>query len=461
MVKRLAGQGLKDQSGAVAALFAVSLPVIAMFVGAGVDYGNAQQMKAKLQNATDSAVLGATASTNLWDFYFYHDDVAANVTKAVTANFTSQTGLEAQVDTTVDNATGTITTTTTAQVPTYLGAFFGRSTIEIGARAQAKRGASNMEIALVLDTTGSMTGTKIAALRNAAINLLWTVYLIPNGWSRMKMSVVPFAQYVNIGTTYRGAAWLSGTEDVTTSGVNSGISYPNAQYLDPYTVSRTCYNDGIPYDCSYTAYGTVNLGTGVPYSNPYTYTARWRGCVGSRNYPLDLGDAVDSTAKVPGFLDTDCASPMQRLTSDWWDIYDKIVTMTVGGETYIPAGLLWGWRSLSSRPPFADGSSNPDVKKFMVVMTDGQNTLTPSYPYHVGGTATTANALTAQTCQNIKNDGISIFTVALSVTDPDIKAILRNCASTPTQFYDAADTLALASSFQQIGTQLTAVRLTQ
>lgn len=475
-IRRFAEDGTRrlreDSSGGVAVTFAVALPMLMAVTGAAIDYANAVAMKSRLQAATDAGVLAAATEDPMTPRFKTVDgrrvrdldfDGALRrvVETMVVSTFQSQTALVPEVHTKIDGD-GTITTYANAVVPTYLGAFLNVANVPVKATSQVKRGSARMEIALVLDTTGSMTADKIAALRTAATNLTNTVFAIPNAAARVKMSVVPFAQYVNIGTQFKGASWLSGTDDVTTSGVDTGTEYPNAQYLDPYIVSQTCYSDGTPYDCSYTAYGRVDLGVGVPYSRPYTYTATWKGCVGSRNYPLDLQDVVDSGNKVPGFLDIYCASPLIRLTNSANTVNTAIAAMTVGGETYIPAGLLWGWRSLSSRPPFADGADAASgAKKFMVVMTDGQNTLAPTYPYHSPGSAVITNSLTAQTCQKIKDDGVAVYAVALAVTDPATKALLSNCASATENYYDAATTGELVAAFSRIGSEITAIRLTK
>ena len=465
----------ENKSGSVIVLFAAGLTTMLVATGAAVEYANGLRVQSKLQAAADAGVIaGVTDTSNTSNCSSQGQDSSndtclqtnSNKTKqlverTVASTFKAQTQLAPTVRTTID-ADGTVTTVATANVPTYFGAILKKATVPVTVTSQAKRGSGKLEVALVLDTTGSMSGTKMDTLKIAAANLVTTLFNIPDATNRVKVSVVPFAQYVNIGTTYRGASWLSDSEDLTSSGVDTGIDYPNATYSNPYTVNQTCYNDGAPYDCSYTAYATVNLGVGVPYSRPWTYTARWYGCVGSRNYPLDVHDAVDSVNKVPAFRDTWCSAELTRLTNSPTALATAINGLSASGETYIPDGLLWGWRALSPRMPFKDGAaSGPNVQKHMIVMTDGQNTLAPYYPYHWGGDTSVTNSLTSETCTNIKADNITVYTVAFSVTDTTIKNILRNCASQSQNYFDATTAGDLTAAFARIGALIMAVRLSK
>jgi hypothetical protein len=77
------------------------------------------------------------------------------------------------------------------------------------------------------------------------------------------------------------------------------------------------------------------------------------------------------------------------------------------------------------------------------------------------GDGTYTDTLTSTICENIKADGIQIYTVLFDVSDPGIESILRNCATSPDMSYVAADSAALIAAFEAIGAQLKDVRLTQ
>ena len=157
------------------------------------------------------------------------------------------------------------------------------------------------------------------------------------------------------------------------------------------------------------------------------------------------------------------------LTRDLNSVKAKINSLTADGSTYIPIGLINGWRMLNPELPF-DSFSNVDQdrRRTLIVMTDGKNTRSISDPYdegrHQGEDEDAANDLTAELCENIKNDNIDIWSVAYrfpGTSATDTKAVLRSCASTPGQFFDADDREELIAAFEDIGRRLFAVRLTK
>ena len=63
------------------------------------------------------------------------------------------------------------------------------------------------EVALVLDTTKSMEGARLAELKRAARKFLDTIdaSLPDNDANAFKVAIVPFSEYVNVGLGRRAA----------------------------------------------------------------------------------------------------------------------------------------------------------------------------------------------------------------------------------------------------------------
>ena len=159
--------------------------------------------------------------------------------------------------------------------------------------------------------------------------------------------------------------------------------------------------------------------------------------------------------------------------------------MQARGSTYIPAGLMWGWRLISEVQPIKasegldsdhedddDGEekgfsvrNKANVNKSIVLMTDGQNTRSPRYNHrdHQGGNRAEADSLTAEICRNIKNsdEKITIYTVAFEVNDAATKRMLRNCATSASHYFDASNSAKLAESFEKIAKSLALLRIAQ
>jgi hypothetical protein len=212
-------------------------------------------------------------------------------------------------------------------------------------------------------------------------------------------------------------------------------------------------------------------GDPVQVCNPYTNNYIWRGCVGSRDAPLDVKDVGYAAKKVPGLLDDKCSAhntPVEilPLTTDKASVLAKIDDLTPRGETYIPAGLTWGLRVLSDNAPFTGGASYATVQaqqgvKALILMTDGANTISATYPEHNGSSAADANDNVEKLCDEIKHEKVEVYTIAFEVTDTTIKNLLEDCATTPAKYFDATDSADLTEAFEQIADSLQELALTK
>ena len=453
-----------DRGGAAAVIFAITVLPMAFAIGAAIDYASAIRMRATLTSSLDSAALSvAVAQVSGQSVNLANGPLTQAVKKQLQAAL-GPYGSSASVSTTASiDASGALEASAQITVPTQLMGIVGVNSINVSATTRVSMPAGPVELAMVLDTTASMAGAKIAALKTAATDLNNTLFSIPNASANVKVAVVPFDAYVNIGLADRNATWLTGAQDYTTPPSGTCQDLPNMVCTGGYTtVNSTCTNDGVPYACSwqscngYTQQGTYQ-------SCPSAVNHVWHGCVGSRNFPDDVGANADQAGlgnPVPALIDYYCATPLQRLTNNQATVQTAIDNLNASGETYIAPGLLWAWRTLSPHAPYADGAAyNGHTRKYIVLMTDGFNTHSPNYPDHYGSDTATANSLTAQTCSSIKAKGIKIFTVAFQVTDLTIKSILQTCASSTTAYFDSTSAADLQTAFQSIGNAITQVRI--
>ena len=147
-------------------------------------------------------------------------------------------------------------------------------------------------------------------------------------------------------------------------------------------------------------------------------------------------------------------------------VRSRINLMSAKGSTYIPTGLLWGWNVLDKSVPFTEGLSKGQLKakkarRAIILMTDGENTISPTYPAHNGSNPAASNANLAALCNNVKGDEVEIFTVSFMVPSVTIKKILENCATAPASYFDAVNSADLNKAFANIARDLAAVRLSQ
>jgi len=374
----------------MALTFAISAMFILAGIGAAIDFSTASSKRNTFQSLADIAVLAAAQSgeTNQNTLL----NIARNVVDA--NNFSGEVLTVSLVLT----ASGQVEVSVSGAQETMLMSMFGQSQINVNVMAASPLTTSApLHIALVLDVTGSMSGSKLSTLKTASTDLVDTLEDFDNG--ALKISVVPFAQYVNIGVSYSAEPWLD-----------------------------------LPFN--------------------------WQGCVGSRLTPGHEQVAY-GVVQMPGLDSIICSSEIQPLTSNFNAVRSTISGLGASGWTYIPAGLIWGWRTLDTNAPlteaniaFADNTEN-----VLILMTDGANTRSKSLLTHDGVDTADANTVTANLCTNVKTDNIKIYSIAYDVTDPTTIALMSACATQPTMFYDAGNSAALKQAFEDIGASLLKLRL--
>lgn len=449
------------RGGSIAVTFALMLTTMLVATGLSIDYNRSVTVQAALQNDLDAAMLAAAQKSE--DI----DEIKSFAQHFLGDNWHNKYGVTGTVAVNVTKPEDNLLLgSILVKVPTTFMAIAGKSEVDIAVESEIQMAAGNIEVALVLDVTDSMIGTKIEALKDSATSLIDKAFEDQRSRDHVRIALVPFADYVNVGEMNRNADWIDVPLDSETTtetcidNYQEVIGTTNCR-TETYTYDR----DGVPV--TYQA-EVCDYQYGPPSNRCFTTTnlVRWYGCAASRDYPLDVTDGQWDT-RVPGAMNVSCGAPGMELTNDDAALRQRIDDITTFGNTYIPAGLFWGWTVLSPQEPFAtakgygekvDGAT---VEKVMVLMTDGANTRSPNYitKNHGGSDVALANARTAELCTNIKAAGIKIYTVAFDVDEEDVKDMLRACASSDRQFYDAEDATELETAFANIGANLSPLRI--
>lgn len=390
--------------GNIAMMLGLSLVPILLSAGAAIDIVKMNDVGTTLQAAVDGAALaGATskqinnkkALKSIVDTYLKSNEAFDVLEKG------------AKVSQGVDSKSGSFVVTVSGKMKTSFMKLAGIKSLDVTATSAVGLGMQGLEVALVLDNTGSMAGSKLASLKTAATQLISILEASKADYSDLKFGLVPFSKYVNVGKANASAAWIKGP------------SMP----------------------------------------------ASWNGCVGSRKAPLDL-DVGSAGGKFPAIDGGVCPTQIAPLTANTASIKTEINAMIATGNTYIAGGVLWGWNVLDASAPFTEGKTIAQMnaingRKVMVVMTDGTNTASPLYPSHDGIDSALADNIFATMCTKVKAQQIQIYTVLFEEPSPVIKELMRNCASSPSNFFDATSNAALIDAFTGIGRELAGVRLVQ
>lgn len=460
----------RDIRGMTAVWFSLSALPIAVLVLGGIDVARASSQRALIQSALDGAALMAARSGQL-----KNEELDAIGDAAFQAQLQASGSAVNTVTSTFSNGENdSVIGVATAKVDTLGLGLLQINYFNIGAFTEVKRGQNDsLELALVLDTTGSMSGARLASLKTAATNLVNTLTADPK--ANVKIAVVPFAQYVNTGVERRNEPWMSVPADWVQSVKGSCWTQTHNTTCKVKHFACVKYNDGVPYDSTCSSnYDCVSTPLNPPKkhcNNDYTVNHTYRGCTGSPAYPRNVSDS-DPTRRYPGYLNVNCGSVLTPLTTNMTTVKNAISALSAAGETYIPSGLAWGFNVISSPVPFTEaapygaGGANSNPRKAIVLMTDGQNTQRMNHGngmhnVNAVSNATEPNNYTKELCNNIKEKNIDVYTVAFQVTDNTIKTILKDCASGPSHYFDASDSAALNKAFADISLSLRSLFVAQ
>ncbi|MBP0463209.1 Flp pilus assembly protein TadG [Roseomonas sp. PWR1] len=500
-------RALRDRRGAVAMLAGLSALPLLLMAGAAIDLTRLYLLHSRLVTATDAAALAGARAIN-------DADRDTQIQRWFWANFTRErpglsTGfLGAEVTSFnigVEEGNRVVRVRVQASLPTTVLRLFGREVLSATADNAARRQDRGMELALVLDVTGSMAGSAMTALRDSATDLINIIYgpneTVPNLW----VSVVPYTATVNIGRSRSN--WLV------------------AGSLIPTDYGSTVWRGCVQARHQNREDETDTPPTIVPY-RPFL----WRSTVG--RYSPNLGDnewtnttitepnpenppsdsaqnSLGNNARGPNL---GCGRAILPLTQARGTILNEISNLraTHRGGTMANLGLQMGWANLSPRWRGLWGSATlpldygtPYMDKVLVLMTDGNNewhdwaegapgacrTSGSSPPCRSGyvndgdadvtaygrlrenrlglANPTNANARAeidarmSRLCASIKQAGIIVYTVTFNVSASSTQTLYRNCASRPEYYFNSPDAAALRSAFREIAGQLANLRLIQ
>jgi Flp pilus assembly protein TadG len=442
-----------ERRGAIVPMLAIVLVLIIVIAGAGIDFARAINQRQAIARGLDAAMLAVARelSTRNMSETEIQDYLKKNYEAYFGANAEGSAipGVEIVVDMpSIDTKARRIAVSARSEVPTYFIrlAGMGPKTIPVSSGAQAIYPKS-VEAALVVDVTGSMAGTKIAGLREAAAGFVNT--LIPPASvstnEKVRVALVPYSAGVNIGATLAAEA-------------TGGASKSRTSY--PYCVSE---RDGAQ---AYTdaSHMVAPIGPGAQQAG--YMTAFYRQGSKIRSSP---GYVCPTAVAVPLTLDPGSTKKPGTL------LYE-VARLGAGGNTAGQTGIAWGWYMLSSNwsslwpsKSAPAPASDERVVKYLVVMTDGDFNTWFS-PDRVGRvnydwiaqqgseSATRARAL----CTAIKAKGITIITVGFQIAKGSAAdKVMSDCASGSDNYYRADSDEDLIAEFARIANQIKSTYLSR
>jgi len=400
-----------DERGVVAVMFALSAVGLLLTSGLAIDVGRAVHASSRIGAALDAAALAGAKAMRL-----------QGLTKAETISLTEdvfQANMRQLNDPVAINdlrvkvnvAKSEVEVEVDAAIPMTLGKLAGMTEMALGKSATAIFEAKDIEIAVQLDVTGSMSGSKMVDLKEATKLLVDTVIPDEPTGQTIRVAYAPYSSGVNAG----------GLADAVTGGAasaaGSACTFERLNDADQTT-------DFAPYGAA-ALRSMDDLPAGAPRA----------ACPPARVLPLtDNKDVLKATVdsySTAGYT-------AGHLGTSW---------------TYYLLSPNWaGLYGADAKPVNYD---DEQTMKFAILMTDGEyNT------YNAGPNVTKSSTAAKDICAAMKSSGIVIYTVGFMLTDATAKDVMTTCASGVTKAYAADSGDALKAAFKDIAEDIVTLRLT-
>ena len=504
-MKKTLASFLKDTRGNFAITLAVAIIPVVLVAGVAIDYSRISQARGKMQNATDSAALaGAIEVTTS----VKQRKQAAR--KAFSSNFDDFPADKIQVA--VKDESVTVTVIKDLKM-SFMG-LAGYSSVPIEVTSTANISGDKVEVALVLDVSGSMRAmmssgrTRLEELKYAAGKLITEVKKVAGDNARF--TIIPFTMNVNVGSKNSNWVW--------------GYDKP---YFNGTTWMGCVQERKPPFHIANEPGGKLHAYVWPPSPNKKTGGSQCKNASNGTRFGYgNLAEAYAGSSLSAQFdgPNRNCVRhDIMPLEADQTKIDSKLASLTAQGNdgTIIAPGVTWGLRALSPEWPMEDATSwKGGAYKYMIVLTDGSQTTEIEYqdrtcnkktntkeeylfnpddfdmagsklvkygpvdnwtPYgfiadsnpfndgtkSVSDLPASIDQLSIAACTEAKKarsgNKIEIFTIGVSsATAPGSRTynLLNKCASSPENHFFAEDSHALDRAFTEITKKVKNIRLT-
>ncbi|MEO8115649.1 MAG: TadE/TadG family type IV pilus assembly protein [Phenylobacterium sp.] len=438
--------GVRDERGVTAVLFALAFAILAPVALGVFDIYTASEQRGKLQDALDAAALYAARSSAQTDAAI--DDLGD---KALAANLQLAGGgtLTASDFHLVGNK---IVASATVQLPALTPMLAANPLVS--ASSEVTRAGYNLEVSLVLDTTGSMSGSRVTDLKAAANSLVDLVVSDAQAPYYSKVAIVPYSMGVNVGS------YANAVRGTPTAGTGNNVA--------GFTSIKFTAQDGT-LNQTFNVSNCVSERTGLDAYTDASPSLVTPATLLGYNYPAPGNGCI--------------AAAMMPMSSDKVALHAKIGTLAAGGSTAGHVGIAWGWYLVSpnwgflfpaASRPAAYGTDH--LLKVVVLMTDGaynssycKGVIAQSSTSGSGSTSNHINcnapngsayAQSAQLCTAMKARGVIVYTVGFDLgSDPNATTLVNNCATDAQHVYLPATGASLQTAFQAIGADLNRLRI--
>ncbi|MFZ2102826.1 MAG: TadE/TadG family type IV pilus assembly protein [Oricola sp.] len=431
-VSNLLNAFVRDRRGNFSIMFASLGTSLLMGTALAVDVARMFNTQNKLTFAVDAAALATTQGLTLGDIAI--EDAEDAVRKYLNANLDGRnlTPENVEIDAiNVDKVNRTVEVQAHTIMPMTMAGIVGYDNHRVEAATKAKFSDSEVEVAMALDITGSMdwniSGTytkKITALKSAATLAINTLFSDDGTADRIRLGLVPYSASVNVAPVI--------------DKIQTTPAY--VQKCKKVYGYKTCWMEATYPDCVHERTGTEN------YSDAF----------------------ADATAKIPRSAYTCPSAQILPMTDNATTLKSRIANLSTGGNTAGHIAIAWTYYMLSSKwnSAWPEGSDAqdfdyPGVRKYAIIMTDGEFNTFESAGQNGSG-ATNSKNYALGLCGAMKNDGVKVYSIAFGAGTAAAN-LMKSCANTDTAtskyFYNTTSQAELEAAFKQIADDIKGLRL--
>ena len=475
-----------DESGGILAFTLLMFMVMLVGGGMAVDFINYEYRREGVQDALDRGVLAAAALGKAANATSEEEIAAAEAAAIETVRAyvrsggfdPDELGLVVTPDFTLNSQL--VAAISNFSVDTYFLRISGIDTLNGGAASSALVSRNQIELSLVVDISGSMAGTKIADLRDAATNFVTTM-LEDDRSDYTTLSLVPFSAQVrpndNLIAQFNLNRWQTygncvdfDLSDYDNTNISRTASLTQAQHWRPQWVANV--DSGDVFWCPPARHEILP----------------WSNSIAQLTASIDQLTATGNTAAYlgmkwgTGLLDSDAQPVLTALTQI---CSDPVID---GNGVVITPAVCDVDPAFDGRPAADD---DDETLKFVILMTDGANTggyriknwqydqedtnpdlsqenadywndnIMPWSYSHLEDRVTNSQGDTRlqNICTKAKDAGIIVFTIGYDVSvDSNPYNQMRSCASSFGHFYNV-ETDDLNAAFTSIAQTIQKLKL--
>ena len=406
---------VRASDGNVASMFALCIFVLFGMAGSAVDFLQIQRLNGAIQSGIDAGVLAGARAKQTGAT----DDEALVIAEGYMAPVKAKFSLVKPATFTIGDGGTSVAGTADTAMPTTFLKLIGIKELKVRINNAATYGnRSNVELSMMLDITGSMSGTKIDDLKVAVDDLISVVVQDNQVGSTSRVGIAPFSNAIKLDTKMFREA--TGKE-------NSGPGSYKGCVVE--RGGSDAHNDESP---------------------------------AAGRYLTPLEDVAPAASCKDG-------AEIFPLTNKKSDLKKMVKSLSAGGATAGHLGTAWAWYLLSPKWNQAFDKDNqpaayedlkktvgkdniPLLRKIAVLMTDGE--------YNTQYLGADSNTQARAICDEMKKTGIEVFTVGFEIGATGTAVdTLQQCASSASNFYNASNGQQLKQAFRDIALKSSPLRI--